>query len=81
MHDRLIRLILKVAVPTALKVRSRPLFHLSEFFFSRTDLDTSVNAIGSKWPSALDVPFIEDCFLDFGDTADEVVEAVSVCIG
>jgi hypothetical protein len=63
-----------------LKVWSWPLFHLFEFFLSRTNFDTGVDAIGGERSSALDVPFIEDCFLDFWDTADEIVEAFSVCI-
>lgn len=80
MHDRLVRLILEVAVPTASKFWRRPLVHLGEFLFSWTNLDTSINTIGSEWASALEVPFIEDSFLDFGHTSDEVIEALTAYI-
>jgi hypothetical protein len=80
MHDRLVRFILKVAVPTTLEMWGRPLLHLREFLLGRTNFDTSLNAIGGKWSSTLEIPFVEDRFLDFWDTADEVVEALSVRI-
>jgi hypothetical protein len=80
MHDRLVRFILKVAVPTTLEMWGRPPLHLREFLLGRTNFDTSLNAIGGKRSSTLEIPFVEDRFLDFWDTADEVVEALSVCI-
>ncbi len=78
MHNRFVRFVLKVAVPTTLKVWSRPLLHLLQFLLSRPNLDTSFNSISCERASALDVPFVEDCFLDFWDSADEVVEALGV---
>ena len=78
MHNRLVRLILKVAIPPTLKVWRRPFLHLSQFLLSRTNLDTGVNAIGSQWSRAFDVPLIKDRFLDFWDAADEVVEALRI---
>jgi hypothetical protein len=79
MHNRLVRLVLEVAVPTTPEVWSRPLLHLSEFLFSRPDLDTGLDAIGGKRSSTFDVPFVKDCFLNFRNTSDEVIEALSVC--
>jgi len=79
MHDRLVRLVFKVAIPTALEMWRRPLLHLGEFLLSRTNLDTSFDAISSQRSSALEVPFIKDCFLDLWNAADEVVEAFRVC--
>jgi len=81
MHNRLIRLILKVAIPTTLKVWRRPLFHLLEFLFRRTNLDTRFNSISSERTRTFEVPFVEDSFLDLGNTADEVVETLGVRLG
>ena len=78
MHDRLVRLILKVAVPATLEMWSRPLFHLIQFFLGRAYLDAGFDAIGGEWARALKVPFIEDRFLDFRYTADKVVETLGV---
>ncbi len=78
MHNRLVRLILKIALPSALEMRGRPRLHLFEFFLGGTNLDSGVNAICSKWACAFDVPFIEDGFLHFGDTTDEVIKTFSV---
>ena len=78
MHDRFVRLILKVAVPATLEMWSRPLLHLTQFFIGRAYLDAGFNAIGGEWTRALEVPFIEDRFLDFRYTADKVVEALGV---
>ena len=80
MHDRLVRLILKVRVPTTLKMGCRPVLHLSQLFLRRADLDTRFNAISGEWSGTLQVPFVEDSFLDFRDTADEIVETLRIYI-
>jgi hypothetical protein len=79
MHNRLVGFILEVAVPAALEVWSRPRLHLFQLLFSWTNLDTSIDAIGGKWSCALDVPFIENCFLNFRDTTNKVVETFGFC--
>jgi hypothetical protein len=78
MHDWLVRFILEVAVPAALEVWSRPRLHLFQLLFSGANFDTSVNAIGGERPCALEVPFIKDCFLNFRDTTDEIVETFGI---
>ena len=80
MHDRLVRLILKVRIPTALEMRCRPVLHLSQLLLRRTDLYTRFNAISGEWSGTLQVPFIEDSFLDFRDTANEIIETLCICI-
>lgn len=45
-HHGLVGLILKVGVPAALEVRSRPVLELLELFLSRADLDAGFDAIG-----------------------------------
>lgn len=80
MHDWLVRLVLEVAVPTASKMRSRPAIHLLQFFFSRANLDTSFNAVGSEWSCALEIPLIKDSFLDFRHASDEIIEALSIYV-
>jgi hypothetical protein len=78
-HDWLVGLVLEIAVPTTLEVWSRPRLHLFQLLFSRANLDTSFDAISGKRSCALDVPFIENCFLNFRNTTDEVVETFGVC--
>ena len=78
MHDRLVRLVLEVAIPATLEMWSRPLLHLLELLLRRPDLNASLDAIGGQWSSAFEVPLIEDSFLDFWNTADEVIEALGV---
>lgn len=77
MHNRFIRLVLKVAIPAALEVWRGPTLHLSKLSFGWSDLHTSVDSIGCEWASALNIPFIEDLLLDFWHATDEVVEAFS----
>lgn len=81
MHDWLVRLILKVAIPSTLEVWCRPLLHLGQLLFSWTDLNTSLNAIGSKWAGTLKVPFIENSFLSSWVTSEEVIKTLNVLTG
>lgn len=46
MHDWLVRLVLKIAIPTTLEVWRWPLLHLPQFFFSWSYLNTGFDAIG-----------------------------------
>lgn len=59
-HNRLVGLFLKVGLPAILKVRSRPLLEFIQFLLGRTNLDTSVDAVGSQRSSPLEIPLIED---------------------
>jgi hypothetical protein len=74
MHHWLVRLVLEVAVPAGAELWTRPLVHHLEFIFSRADLDTSINAIGRKRASTVDVPLLEDAFLSGGVATRKVVE-------
>ena len=76
MHDRLVGLVLEVAVPATAEVRRWPCVHLVELLFSRANLDTSIDAVGSKRTGTLDVPFVEDSLLDVWITTDEVIETL-----
>jgi hypothetical protein len=80
MHDRFVRLILKVRIPTTLEMWCRPVLHLSQLLLCRPDLDTRINAISGEWSGTLKVPFVEDSFLDFRDTADEIIETLRIYI-
>ena len=78
MHDRFVRFVFKVRVPTTPEVRRRIIVHLLQLFLGRTDFDTSFNAIRSEWARTLQVPFIVDGFLDFRDTTNEIIETLRV---
>jgi hypothetical protein len=81
MHNRLIRLILEIAIPASPKLLARPAIHHIELFLRRPDLDTSFNTIRGERTRAVDVPLLEDLFLDFGVAADKVVEGFDVGFG
>lgn len=78
MHDRLVRFVLKVAVPTAPEVWSRPRIHLIQLLLGWSNFDTSFDAICSKWAGALKVPLIEHGFLDFRNTTNEVIKTLGI---
>jgi hypothetical protein len=59
MHNRLVRLVLEVRLPTLGEVRRRPPLKVLELLLGRSDLDTSLNAVCSKRPSTLLMPFIK----------------------
>jgi hypothetical protein len=83
MHDWLVGLILEIAVPSRPEFAARtwPAVHLSEFFLSRPDLDTSLNTVGGQRTSAIDVPLVEHSFLDLRVTSDEVVKGLYMGLG
>lgn len=77
MHHRLIRLILEIAVPSALELRRRPRPHFRQLLLSWTDFNTCINPISSKGTGALEVPLFEDFLLNVRIPTDEVVK----CLG
>jgi hypothetical protein len=78
-HDRLVRLVLEVAVPATAELWAGPAVHLFELFFGGTNLDASVDAVGGKRASAIDVPLIEHLLLDRRVATDKVVKGF--CLG
>jgi hypothetical protein len=77
-HDRLVGLVLEVRVPTRAELGARPAVHLLELLLSRADLNTSINAVGGKRTSAVDLPLLKDLLLDLGITTDEIIERLDV---
>jgi hypothetical protein len=78
MHDRLVRFVFEVRVPTALEVWRGPFLHFLQLLLGWTDFNTSFNPISSQWTSTFEIPFIKDSFLDFWDASDEVVKTFCV---
>ena len=76
MHDWLVGLILKVAVPSAAEVWSWPRVHLIELLLGWANLDTGIDTVGGKWAGTLNVPLVEDSLLDFWLTTDKVIETL-----
>jgi hypothetical protein len=73
-HNGLVGLVLEVRVPARAELLAWPAVHHLEFFLSGSDLDTSLDTVGSERTSAVDIPLLEDLFLDLGVTTDEVIE-------
>lgn len=48
MHNRLVRLVLEVRLPSLSEMRRGPLLKLLEFVLSRSDLHTSLDTVGGK---------------------------------
>jgi hypothetical protein len=63
MHNRLVRLVLEVRLPALGEMRRRPPLEVLELLLSRSDLDTSLNAVGGKGPCTTLVPLIKDALL------------------
>jgi len=82
-HDGLVWFVLEVALPSAggREVGSGPALHLFQLLLSRTDLHTSLNAIGREWASPLEVPLVVHSLLDFRVATGEVVERLDVRLG
>ena len=78
MHDRLIRLVLEVAVPAGTE-----LLHviLSQLLLGGSNLHASLNTIGSQWSGSIDIPFVLELLLHLRIIPDEVIEALSVRLG
>jgi hypothetical protein len=77
-HNRLVRLVLEVRVPTGAELLARPAVHHVELLLGRPDLNTSLDTVGGQWTSTVDVPLLEDLLLDLGVAAYKVVERLDV---
>ena len=77
-HDWLVRLVLEVAVPARSELWTWPLVHDGELFLCRSDLDTGFDTVGGEWTCAVDVPLVEDLFLDRGVATKEIVERLGI---
>lgn len=80
-HDWLVRLVSEVRLVTFSEVWSRPLLHFTEFLLSGSDLDSSVNTVGSQRASALLVPLLKHLLLDLWIAANEVIERLDIGLG
>jgi hypothetical protein len=80
-HNRLVRLVLEVRVPTRAELLAGPAVHHRKFLFCRPDLHTSFDTVGGERTGAVDVPLLKDLFLDFGVAADKVIEGFDVWFG
>lgn len=60
------------------EILPRPFIHLSELIFSRSDLNTRFDAVGSQRTSAVDIPLLVDRLLDGRVSANKVVKRLDV---
>lgn len=74
MHDWLVGLVLEVAVPSAAELWARPLVHHLQLRLVRSDLDTSLDTVGSQWSRSVCLPLIVDLLLYDRVAANEVVK-------
>lgn len=74
MHNRLVGLVLEIAVPSTLEIGGRPGPHLCQLLLRWSDLHTSIDTIGGQWTCSAKIPLLEDLLLDLGIATDEVVE-------
>jgi len=78
MHDRFVRLILEIALPTAIEVWGWPALKFFQLLCRGTNFDTSFDSIGCQRTSTFQVPFVKDCFLNFGNTTHKVIKTLGV---
>lgn len=78
MHDGFVGLVFEVAVPARFEVWRGPGFHLAELVFGRADFYARVDAVCGQGAGALEVPFVEDGFLDLWNASDKVVEGLGI---
>lgn len=78
MHHRLVRFVLEIAVPSALEFWGRPFPHFFELLFRGTNLHTGLDAIGCQRAGAVDIPLVEDLFLNLGVTPNKVIKRLGV---
>lgn len=78
MHNGLVRLFVKVALPTGYKALHVVLL---ELLLCWPDLDASFDAVGSQRTRAVDVPLLKDLLLDFRFTTEKVIEAFGIRLG
>lgn len=80
-HSRLVRLVLKVAVPPRPELRVRPRVHLFELLLRRTDLDTGFDTVGGERTSAVDVPLVVELVLGLLVATNKVIERLDMWLG
>lgn len=73
-HDRLVRLLLEVAVPARAELWVWPRVHLVKLLFGWSDLDTSFDTVGGQWTSTIDVPLVVYLLLGLFIAANEIVK-------
>lgn len=78
MHHGLVRLFLEVAVPSALEFWSRPFPHLCELLLRGTDLHTRFDTVGRQWAGTVDVPLVEDLFLNLRVAPNKVIKGLGI---
>ena len=78
MHDRLVRLVLKVAIPALLEGAKRSLLNLLHFFLRRPKLDTGLNSIRGKWASTIGIPLLKDLVLDYRVATNKVIKGLAI---
>ena len=78
MHDRLVRLVFEVAVPSRFERTERSLFNLLDFFLCGPKLDAGFNTVGGERASAISVPLGKDLLLDCRVSTDEVVKGLAI---
>lgn len=81
MHYGLVRLVLEVAVPSGPEFFARPAVHHVKFFLGWSNLDTGLDTICRQWTSSIDIPLVEDLFLDLGIPSDKVIEGLDMWFG
>jgi hypothetical protein len=77
-HDRFVGLIFEIAVPPRAELWTRPLVHHVKFFFCRAYLNASFDTICGERSGAVNVPLLEDAFLDCWIAASKVIERLYV---
>jgi hypothetical protein len=77
-HDRFVGLIFEIAVPSRAELWTRPLVHHVKFFFCRAYLNASFDTICGERSGAVNVPLLEDAFLDCWIAASKVIERLYV---
>lgn len=80
-HDRLVGLVLEVAVPARAEFWVWPRVHLVELLLGWSDLDTGLDTVGGQWTSSVDVPLVEDLFLCLLVSTNEIVERLNPWLG
>lgn len=78
MHNRLVGLLLEIAVPSTAELLAWPAIHLVQLLLGRADLDTCVDAVGSQGSGTVGIPLVKDCLLNLGNTTDKIVERIDV---
>jgi len=81
MHNRLIRLILKIALPPTPKLMTRPTINLPQLLLRRPNLDTRLNPIRRQRSRPIDIPLVEHRLLGLWVASHKVVEGLDVWFG